>query len=198
MTWTKEILHGPWVGRDYASRISPRLLLLGESHHGDSEAVNMTTPVVDEWLSGVSNPSYRFFTHLAVAVSGAEPNEKARAEIFRRIAFYNYVQKVLPGPRIAPSADDFVRSEPAFREVIAKLRPTHIVVCGDRLWRNMPYFDPQGSEGSKVLLADREFHIGQYMAGSASPFAMCIRHPQGGFNGREWYPRLQAFLNTPL
>jgi hypothetical protein len=189
-----EIQHQPWIGPLYPAS-AKRLLLLGEGHHGDDpDAVGMTIPVVEEWLSGISNPAYRFFTHLAVALSGKEPWEVDRRAAFASIAFYNYVKKVMPYARVAPSRDDFAQSEIAFREVVESIRPTHIAVCGSRLWEAMPPFDPPESDGFRALLSDREFHLGRYRTASAAPLAMCIRHPQSGFNGRAWHPRLVAFL----
>ena len=190
------IQHQPWIGGLFATNAS-RLLILGESHHGDDpDAVDLTVPVVEEWLSGVSNPAYRFFTHLAVALSGQEPWQLNRRAVFRPIAFYNYVRRVMSASRIAPSRDDFTQSEAAFREVVEWLQPTHIAVCGNRLWEAMPVFDLPEPNGFHAKLADKEFHLGRYRTRSAAPLALCIRHPQSGFNGRIWYPRLQAFLSN--
>ena len=192
---TMTFRHHPWVGDLFQANTTPRLMILGESHHGEyCDATDMTVPVVEEWLSGVSNPAYRFFTHLAVAISGEEPFRLDRRETFRRIMFYNYVKAVMPGSRAAPTGKNFVESEPAFREVVEKYRPTHIVVCGKRLWDNMPSFDPPNAEGQRVRLGDEEFLVGRYRTANATALAMCIRHPQSGFNGRKWYPRLQAFI----
>lgn len=191
-----DIQHQPWVGNDFSTSAC-RLLILGESHHGDNpDATNMTIPVVEEWLSGISNPAYRFFTHLAVALSGREPWQMDRRAVFEPIAFYNYVRRVMPASRVAPNQDDFVQSETAFRQVIERLRPTHIAVCGSRLWDAMPPFDPPDQNGYRVLLGDKEFHLGRYRTESAAPLALCIRHPQAGFNGRTWHPKLQAFLSV--
>lgn len=189
-----EIQHQPWVGSLFPARPS-RLLILGESHHGDDpEAVDMTIPVVEEWLSGVSNPAYRFFTHLAVALSSQEPWQLDRRAVFQPIAFYNYVKKVMSGSRVASTRDDFAQSEAAFREIAERLQPTHIAVCGNRLWQSLPAFDPPSPDGFHATLGDRSFHFGQYRTVSAAPLAMCVRHPQSGFNGRTWYPRLNTFL----
>jgi len=188
------VQHQPWVGDLFSTSI-PKLLVLGESHHGDDpDAVDMTIPVVEEWLSGVSNPAYRFFTHLAVALSGEEPWRLDRRAVFRSIAFYNFVKAVMPASRIAPTRNDFVRSEAAFREVIERLRPTHIVVCGKRLWEAMPEFDPPNSNGYYAPLDGEEFHLGRYRTANSEPLVFCIRHPQSGFNGRIWYPKLRQFL----
>jgi hypothetical protein len=189
------IQHKPWVGDRFKQSLTTKLMILGESHHGpDPDAIDVTELVVEEWLSGVTNPSYRFFTHLSVALSGREPWQIDRRDVFGSVAFYNYVQRVLPEARISPSREDFVTTEPAFRAVIEMLRPTHVVACGGRLWENLPPFDPPDSDGWGVTLADAEFHIGRYHTANAAPLAMCIRHPQAGFNGRTWFPRLRAFV----
>ena len=188
------IQHPPWIGNLFAKSATRRLLILGESHRGDDpDEVNMTIPVVEEWLSGVSNPAYRFFTHLAVALSGQEPWQIDRRAVFQHVAFYNYVGRVMPGSRVAPSQDDFVRSEAAFREVVELLQPTHIAVCGSRLWDAMPHFDPPDPDGYHFMLGDKKSHLGRYRTASAAPLAICIRHPQSGFNGRRSYRNCQTF-----
>jgi hypothetical protein len=154
----------------------------------------MTVPVVEDWLSGTSSPPYRFFTHLAVALSGQEPWQLDRKAVFEPIAFYNYVKKVMPRARVSPEKVDFEESEGAFREIVEQLKPTHIAVCGNRLWVNLPAFDSPDTNGASAVLGDKEFEIGRYRTASAAPLAMCIRHPQSGFNGRDWHPRIQAFL----
>jgi hypothetical protein len=78
--------------------------------------------------------------------------------------------------------------------VIEEYRPTHIIACGYRLWENMPPFDPPDTKGRNIRLADKEFLVGHYRTAHAAPLAMGIRHAQSGFNGREWYPRLQSFF----
>lgn len=190
------IRHPPWVGDVFRSTIVPRVMILGESHHNDEDptAVDMTGVVIEEWLSGISNPAYRFYTHLAVALSGEEPWKLNRHDVFRRIMFYNYVQAVMRGSREAPTTQDFAEAETPFREVIEEHRPTHIIACGGRLWENMPPFDAPDAKGKDIRLADKEFLVGRYRTQNAAPLAMCIRHPQSGFNGREWYPCLQAFM----
>ena len=191
-----KLQHQPWVG-DLFPTTAQRLMVLGESHHGDDQdEMNMTIPVVEEWLSGISCPSYRLFTHLAVALTGQDPQKLDRKAVFRRIAFYNYVGKVMPASRVAPTRDDFVQSERGFREVVERLKPTHIIVCGKRLWEAMPQFDPPDSNGYYAVFADMEFHVGRYRTTSAAPLAITIRHPQSGFNGLTWHPRVQAFLST--
>jgi hypothetical protein len=141
--------HPPWIGVLF-ERSRPRLMMLGESHHGpDPDASDLTRHVIEEWIAGATNPAYRFFTHLAIALSGQEPWQLDRREVFRPIAFYNYVLRVLPGSRVAPTTSEFAESEPVFRAIVETLRPTHIVVCGKRLWRNhMPPFDPLTSKGN--------------------------------------------------
>jgi hypothetical protein len=145
---------------------------------------------------GISNVAYRFFTHLAIALSGKEPSDLVRRKVFQRVMFYNYVQAVISGSRIAPTSKEFAESESAFRAVIEQFRPTHIVACGKRLWDNMPYFDEAEKKGKWVNLEDdQKFYVGHYRTNNASPLCMCMIHPQSGrFNGRSWYPRIQAFL----
>ena len=103
------IRHHPWVG-DLFNASSRRLMILGESHHGDDpEATDVTVGVVEKWLSGVSGATYKFFTNLAVAISGEEPSrlKRKRTEVFRQIMFYNYLLAIMSGPRVKPTSENF-------------------------------------------------------------------------------------------
>jgi hypothetical protein len=195
------IRHKPWVGDKFATSM-PRLMILGDSHHNgglDPKTDSSTIRTVDDWILGVSKPSYRFFTNLAIAVTGDEPSRLNRRESFQQILFYNYVLAIMSGSRESPTKENYAESELAFREVVEKHRPTHIAVLGHKLWNNMPYFDPPGfREGESVTLEDRRFNIGRWRTANAEPLAMWMQHPSSvGFNGRAWYPRLQAFRALP-
>ena len=121
-----DIRHPPWVAADYRSnRI--RTLILGDSHyHSNSEARDLTVGVVNEWLNGTQN--LRFFTGVAIALSGDEPGTLNRPQVFDNIAFYNYVQEVVDSSRKRPPATAYQAAEAPFREILIDLAPTHIIV----------------------------------------------------------------------
>jgi hypothetical protein len=196
LMWSSEVQHPPRIGALYGTE-PKRLMLLGESHYAsDPEMRGLTIEVVDEWASGVSCAPYRFFTKLAIMLSGEEPWQLSRTTTFAPIAFYNYVTKCMPRARHRPTPEEFAASEPAFREVIEAIRPTHIVAIGYRLWENMPCFDPSNAEGFHAILDGDDFELGRFRTANASPLAMRVKHPScfGSFDGREWHPKVKAFL----
>jgi len=158
------VRHRPWVGNLFCAG-SHRLMILGESHHGDDPgATDVTVAVVERWLSGDTSATYKFFTNIAVALSGEEPwrlrNATARSAVFSRIMFYNYLLAIMSGPRAKPTRENFSESEQAFRNILELYRPNHIVVCGKRLWNQLPYFDPPDKkEGGKQILAGSSFWL---------------------------------------
>ena len=102
------IKHAPWVGADFNPG-PPRLLVLGEGHHSSyADDEGLTNPVIEMWLSGSQH--LKFFTHIAVALTGQEPNEIDRRAVFKNIAFYNFVTTVMPNARVKPSWSDFLAS----------------------------------------------------------------------------------------
>ena len=194
-----EIKHQPWIGSNYGSAASGvRLLVLGESHHSDDPESIDTQSIVQEWTDGYTDRSYAFFTKLAIALTGKEPHELDRTEAFSQVAFYNYVQRVLDGSRKSPEEEDFKASEPAFRAILQVLRPTHIIACGQRLWKRMPKFDRPSPNGIKLEFQTRTFDVGRYVVPGAEPVAMAINHPQSGFDGRSWHRGIQFFLSNDL
>jgi hypothetical protein len=127
----------PYVGPTYqGSRV--RLLIVGESHYGDpAHAVpEFTQYVVEEWQS---RGRVRYLTVAARILTGLKAWELDRGTAFAEIAFYNFVQVMMPDVSVRPTNDQARESWSAFHEVLERWDPTHIVVTGITfLWSNMP------------------------------------------------------------
>lgn len=130
----------PWIGDHYrVDSPATRLLILGESHYSNAEAEtpDLTRRCVSEHAAWTWD--HRFFTMLTQLVSGDDHWVIDRQAFWGQTCFYNYVQRsVADSWGVAPSSDDFVRDEAAFRSVLACLCPTHVLVCSWRLWESLP------------------------------------------------------------
>ena len=128
----------PWIGEKYFTEglSGVRVLALGESHYGDLESTNstFTTEVVREW---VYEGRLAYFTKVAKLLRGIGvgiymPDGLLR-DTWDRIAFYNYVQQMLPAPRVRPTDVMWKEAQEIFPFVIDKLQPQLIVVMGKQL-----------------------------------------------------------------
>lgn len=137
----------PWIGTEWGQPGNAlggtRLLIVGESHYCSPEYPELvgrcapeTTAEVVEDLA-IRGP-YRFFTGLTQIVSGRSKRSMGQGEVkalWHALAFYNYVPVfVATGPRIRPTAAMFEGGKAPFADVLARLEPQAIVVCGRDLW----------------------------------------------------------------
>ena len=125
----------PWVGKHYrSSMFGVRLLVLGESHYGNDgdDRPEFTQEVVR--CCGQQRRS-SFFTRIAQVLLGRTDilDNQSRAGVWDHIAFYNYVQTLLPGPRIPPPHDAWEAAATSFRVVLGELQPDAVLVLGERL-----------------------------------------------------------------
>ncbi|MFO1343621.1 MAG: hypothetical protein U1F05_10890 [Burkholderiales bacterium] len=139
----------PWIGEKYLSEglSGVRVLALGESHYAEPEFASptFTTEVVREC---VYEGRVAYFTKVAKLLRGMGagvymPNDVLR-DTWDRIAFYNYVQQMLPAPRVRPTEAMWKEAQEIFPSVIGQLQPQLIVVMGKHLreW----FVPPQGIE----------------------------------------------------
>jgi hypothetical protein len=133
----------PWVGGHYASGglRGLRVLLVSESHYGNSkyERPNVTPEIVKALALGLIHPHSRgkFGRHPHYAKIFAATNNRSSAGIFRRmersafwenVAYFNFIQQMLPASRSEPPPGAWTRGKPAFAEVVKVLQP-QLVIC---------------------------------------------------------------------
>ncbi len=174
-----ELYFEPFVGCRY--RAAPiQLWLLAESHYEPD--VNDHTPdytkrTVDLWAYQKRS---RFFTSLACTITGEPAWKVDRPRVFDQIAYSNFVQSFLNGPRLAPTEQQWHSGKLAFAEQLQDLRPTHVLVCGRRLWDHIPF------EGAEEWRTPGRI-------GAARVLGMT--HPSSwGHSWRKWSPIVQEFL----
>lgn len=128
----------PWIGEKYLTDglNGVRVLALGESHYGEpgDEHPRFTTQVVHDC---VYNGRVAYFTKVAKLLRGLGSgiymtNDDLR-DTWDRIAFYNYVQQILPAPRVRPTEKMWKEAQEIFPSVIERLQPQLIIVMGKQL-----------------------------------------------------------------
>lgn len=184
----------PWIGARYGSgnQFRKRVLILGESHYSKKKepSRSLTFQVVVRQLTGEHTAS--FWTNIAGAFLGREPSLDDKRRFWHDVAFYNYIQDPLPGPRKPPYAAMWKHGEQAFTEVLDLLAPQVVIVLGYRLWKHMPVH--KGKRTREVQGAPQTETRRYPLSDGSSCLAYAIRHPSAGFNRDDWYPHIRRVI----
>lgn len=158
------VVFKPWIGKDYGKRSiwGGPLLLIGESHY---DWKDRTTPYcgvtrfcVRRTIAGEKGSKF-YGNVLKLFRSALEPlsnKDFGNKDFWDSVAFYNYVQSMLPGIRSPLPSGMWEMSEEPFLEVIEKLRPSRMLVMGSEVWNHIRGIEEQylridGRQGSKFL-----------------------------------------------
>lgn len=187
-----KIVFEPFVGRLYRGGVV-RLLLVGESHYGELQAGEDpregTRTVMKKWQA--REWAIRYLTIGARIITGLRAWEIDRHAAYADVAFYNFVQVIMPTVRHRPTWEQAKGSWDAFREVLDQCDPTHVVATGPGfLWSNMPPSDGRAGEGSfgHEVLPRRA-----YRTPSGFADAVVIPHLSRASAPR-WHGPVRAFL----
>ncbi|MGA3172549.1 MAG: hypothetical protein ABSE62_16225 [Chthoniobacteraceae bacterium] len=199
MSTTTTINFLPWRGENYdIGRSGKRILILGESHYNwDSnyrieDDPEVTKRIIKEQIDETFTA--KFWTNIAIMFLGKKPTPEEKRDFWHSVAFYNYVQySAGEKPRIAPGADKFENSEPAFYEVLDTLKPQLLVVLGYRLWEHVP---GTGWESGPAIESKENVGTGCYKYSEGSCFVVGVKHPSSGFNGLKWNPVITEAIKT--
>ena len=190
--WSAQIKFHPWVGSKYND--SPRkVLLLGDSHYGEGEPYKeCTQDVIQEWCINRTKP-HRFFTGIIWTLFG---NTEDLEKKFGKIAFYNYVQKFMPAPRISPSKIDYEAAQKPFIEVLEKLSPNFVVTFGYAMTWHFPCTAEENNWKKDVVNDNHDVWVSEFKIGSLNIPVYSLPHPSGRkFNMRIYF---QYFSNMGL
>ncbi len=104
------------------------------NHYGDTECARpeFTAEVVRLWAQ---QKRHKFFTVIAKVLTDRQGwiSDDDRAAVWEHIAFYNFVQSALSGPRRGPTFRQWVQAQQPFQTVLDALKPDFVLVLGYRL-----------------------------------------------------------------
>lgn len=133
----------PWVGPKYNSDglAGTRLLVLGESHYGQSEDLRpgFTRDVIRRNVYQGRHSFFTVLTKLLLNQKAGFIRQKNREFIWDRIAFYNYVQGMAgTGARDSVPKNLWETSQEAFYSVVKAVRPNALLIVGKTLRKHLP------------------------------------------------------------
>ena len=167
----------PWVGDHYRTEGygGKRLLLLGESHYhraGGTDHPEMTRHIVFGLAIKGDNNGYSDRVLRLVTGASGPLSATQRADFWHQVAFCNFIQTGLAGPRVRPTKAMWAAAREPFLQTVQELEPQAILVLGLGVAWNLPPV-PSG-------------------------ISVChVKHPSSpGFSRKEWVPKVQAFLSA--
>lgn len=193
----------PWIGKNYAGGafFGQRVLLVGESHYGESDA-DKTLNVVQEVCDG---DRYRFFTGIGQAIIGPRAYEASPSAFWHSVAFMNFLdQSAGDGPSDRPSENAFARSGQRFLQRVCEIGtdilPHRIIVFSSRSWDYLPAFPEGPAAGLNFLpMMPSLAQCGPYnLDGDHIAWAMFAKHPSRGWTPDPWRFLVATFLATPM
>ena len=189
----------PWIGKDYQTGINDcQVLAIGESHY--CKNVDQFTPkITQEIIRDLYDPNSEFeyykntYSKFVNAIAGEKQNFYGKEIWWNKLAFYNYIQTPMSGPRKSPKKAEYQQSEEAFWEILEKIRPTHLIVWGYRLYNNLPQ---KGCGLSSIIMSDgSEIEQWQYNLKDRTPIKVLrMKHPSSSYSTSYWHEAITKFL----
>ncbi|WP_151954206.1 hypothetical protein [Sphingomonas sp. EC-HK361] len=175
--------------------------VMGESHYTRLEdgayqrTPDLTQTVISDWALEKSAGG-SFFTRVGAVVENKEPGSFDRRSTWEGIAYSNFVQQLLDGPRKPPTPAMLDEARSCFFGQLAISRPDVLVVLGTRLWEELPLDGVKLSplqfacEPDWPILEDAWLYPLEIDDTLTFTIAVKIVHPSAGF--RRWNWRVAA------
>lgn len=194
----------PWVGARYAGQ-APKVLVLGDSHYAtdgnefSQEALeellekDATRAVVDCAIT--SDAPWKMFAGL-YSLFGKDSLE-SRKDFWSKIAFYNFIQRVMRARDERPAYEDFMNAWKCLSGLSDVLLPDFCLFVGTRSETGIEGL----GEGNYAIRQDDSVYINGFpregwflsAGGRRVPF-IAIHHTSMGFSPSHW----QAYLEDKI
>ena len=203
----------PWRGTSYGDGdLAARVLVLGESTYlaDRDELKEQYAQLGPHWFNhGVFNGYYAnrwrdaFWTKWIASILNRAPQVTDRKTVLDQIAFYNYLDVILSGPRKLVSREQVIQAQGKFLQVLDQLKPELILNLSYRQYDNwLPEqdFEP-GPDIVVTVNADtdtaaslKNFRTGHYHRSGRS-LILRLPHPSTSawINAQVW-PAVQEAL----
>lgn len=186
----------PWVGESYgpASRWGLSVMVLGESHYderGNSDwGSGLTTRVINDVVNGYHWPTTRLIGQTFMG------NDYNAAAFWQSVAFYNYVQELLPGSQARPRMQQLRDGWVPLQEVTRRLAPDVIVAFGYGMWDVLVEHLPDQHSLGISLPGGRGVEKRQDVSYTRLGDALIcgFRHPARQYAWRDWKPIVEALM----
>ena len=204
------IFFQPHIGRHYQQSLlfGKRIVALGESHYCSDgcadcgsarhpECARFSSKVIADYLNPNNEREGWMNTYLKFERSlvGRETDHAESLRIWDSIAFYNYLQVAMGGPRKAGSREQYADAAEPFFEMLEKLRPDLLIVWGLRLWNALPGGE-RWTNAPEIELKGYAISNGFYQLDDGHKVrAFPVYHPSTGYDWAYWHEVVEKFVN---
>lgn len=177
-----------WTGERFSG-----LLVLGESHYGDPEDLEVTRQVIEEAVDLRS--SHAFLTKIEKVVTGEAAHGRGPGSFWQTVAFANFCPGAVDGPRTRPTEEMWDEGYRLFPAMLTLVKPKRILVLGNATWNHVGAL----SGTTHILTAGLKREAGRLDSdagpdGNGMPITS-IRHPSSwGFSTMRWHAYYKDFV----
>lgn len=190
----------PWTGDRYGKNLDllhgKRVLVVGESHHDEHHEPGAVVPDMtietmnayrvagyERWMRTLDNQAWAIAGKLDVG--STEASQRKGFEIWRSLAFYNYIPVVLArwSREGAPTAEQFRSGKEPFENVLDLLKPDLLLVWGYRLFPWVVHNHYPDYVGRAWEFSGEWIDVPREKAVRV----VRLRHPSTGFSWRKWH-----------
>lgn len=181
-----------------------RLLILGESHYestlgevSTNAQCKLTWDVIERAIRG--DAGYSFYSKVESAVLGRALNSPAPSlDFWKRVAFYNFVPRLLETSGERPSRLDLQNGATLFFELLRLIKPNAVLVTGVTVWNAISKFFPAEAQSTQ-LNSDLPSNTWRWERLSLGPIlATWTVHPSYSgkikFTDASWRGRVARFI----
>jgi len=173
--------HNPAVGRLYGKTLLGKTLIVGLSHYGNEEELRQpqfTHDLIESVIGG--QLKIRYFAKLAKLFRNDNGDIFCVKDFYQAVAFYNFLPDHFARPRQATTQAQCKHAETQrfLFKAIDRLRPNHLIVTSENLWRLLPAFHPDDDKTSRVSDDPSNLHI---PFNSAETECFWYRRKDGGY-----------------
>lgn len=142
---------------------------------------------MDDYLTARRNEDttlwMRTFLKFERALANHVTEPEYSKKIWNSLMFYNYIQRFMVGPRMAPTSEDYKSAREKFLTLMALYEPDWVIVWGQRLYDWLP-----GDRGKAIDLSfDEDMDCWEYeMKDGHKTIVLPIFHPASGFDWEYW------------
>lgn len=184
-----EIQIQPWIGTSYGQSI-PRILVLGDSHHGDegSAYADFTIDIINSYLVG-TQPSFAFFTRIMATIANSDHWLVDKRKFYNSIIFMNLAEGVpVISSGLRPSEASFIEGKSKISSVLQDHRPDIVFCCGrdvERVIHSIFLLEPRAPISRDGLTAN--------VAKLGASFFFFSKHPSWSYR-RAWRDVFESFI----
>jgi hypothetical protein len=171
----------PWIGENYF-KMDIKILVLGMSTYNQDDPQKSCVRIMAKKVrEGDTRNWARYWVRITNLLK--DSNEETKT-FWDRIAFHNYIQEIMDGPKQRTPDEYWENAKEPFKEILNKLIPDIVIVTGYETFKNLP---TECKPGTPIRLNGKELKTSEYYIDDNVINICGMWHPATpGFKYAEW------------